>query len=187
MRKYFFLVIAASFILSESVGVANYTAEMVSTSSVPANLTIQTVETEVDDSERQIKCLALNIYFEAAIQSTAGKLAVALVTHNRVKSDRFPNTICEVVYDSKRDSRNNPIRNRCQFSWYCDGKPDKPYDGEQWKISQDLAYWFYYNKNRIPDITDGSTHYHGDYIKRPHWAHIYAKTVAIDDHIFYRE
>jgi spore germination cell wall hydrolase CwlJ-like protein len=187
MRKHFFLVIVALFILSESIGIANYTSDAVIIPSVSPNIVMKTADIEIDDTERQIKCLALNIYFEAAIQSTAGKLAVALVTHNRVKSDRFPNTICEVVYDSKRDSKNNPILNRCQFSWYCDGKTDIPYNGEQWKFSQELAHWFYHNKSRIPDITDGSTHYHGDYIKRPHWARVYAKTVSIDDHIFYRE
>ena len=48
---------------------------------------------------KQIECLALNIYFEAAVESTAGKLAVAQVTLNRVKSQQYPETICKVVYE----------------------------------------------------------------------------------------
>ena len=46
-------------------------------------------------SERE--CLADNIYFEARNQGFAGWVAVAQVTLNRVRDDRFPNTICEVV------------------------------------------------------------------------------------------
>ena len=73
----------------------------------------------------EVECLALNIYHEARNQPTAGKLAVAQVTLNRVKHDRFPNTICGVVYQGYY-LNNNPIKHKCQFSWWCDGKSDKP-------------------------------------------------------------
>ena len=43
--------------------------------------------------------MAKNIFFEAAIESTAGKLAVAHVTLNRVDSKHFPSSVCEVVYE----------------------------------------------------------------------------------------
>ena len=38
--------------------------------------------------------MAKNIFFEAAVESTAGKLAVAQVTLNRVNSDKFPTYKC---------------------------------------------------------------------------------------------
>ena len=78
-------------------------------------------------SDDQIECLAKNMYFEARGQGTAGVLAVSFVVLNRVNDHRFPNTICEVVYQAitrpswKNKNKRYPIKNRCQFSWYCDG------------------------------------------------------------------
>ena len=83
--------------------------------------------------EQEAVCLAKNMYYEARNQGLAGQLAVSLVVMNRVKDKRYPNTICEVVYQGpiskwwlKEKSKIVPIRNRCQFSWYCDGKSDDP-------------------------------------------------------------
>ena len=72
------------------------------------------------------KCLTENIYFEARGQGQAGWLAVAQVTLNRVEDRRFPNTVCEVVKQGLTYASGQPIRNKCQFSWYCDGKSDNP-------------------------------------------------------------
>jgi len=179
MRKIFFLVIVFIFSFLESVGTANIVVV-----EKPQKKKMQSFSVNEKD---EIHCLAKNIYFEAAVESTAGKLAVALVTYNRTISKNFPNTICDVVHDSRKDFHNNPILNRCQFSWYCDGKPDIPFNGPVWKETQKLAKWFYVNREKIPDITDGSTHYHTNYIKRPYWSKVYAKTVSIDKHIFYKE
>ena len=80
----------------------------------------------------QAKCLADNMYFEARNQGTAGIIAVSNVVLNRVKSEMYPNTICEVVRQGphreswRKNGVYHPVRHRCQFSWYCDGKPDKP-------------------------------------------------------------
>ena len=78
-------------------------------------------------------CLAKNMYFEARNQGLAGQLAVSLVVMNRVKDERFPNTICGVIEQGpiskwwlKEKGKIVPIRNRCQFSWFCDGKSDDP-------------------------------------------------------------
>lgn len=137
----------------------------------------------IDESE--FDCLAKNIYFEAAVESTAGKLAVALVTHNRVVSNKFPNTYCEVIQQGKKDSKGNFIRHKCAFSWMCDGKPDNPWKGIMWKESQRIAKIVYTDPSSIPDITDGSTHYHANYVD-PYWAKSHVRTVRIDRHIFYR-
>ena len=72
----------------------------------------------------ETECLAENIYFEARNQGFAGWVAVAQVTLNRVRDDRFPNTICEVVKQGLTYESGFPIRDKCQFSWYCDGKSD---------------------------------------------------------------
>ena len=138
-------------------------------------------------------CLATNIYWEARNQSFAGQIAVGLVTLNRVLDKRFPDTICEVVYQAKtRPSWKQPwidipIRDRCQFSWYCDGKTDDipPYDYEAIHNAFSVAQILLDERITIVDITKGATHYHANYVS-PDWAATKEKTVEIDDHIFYK-
>ena len=139
------------------------------------------------ERKKQISCLQKNVYFEAAVESTAGKLAVAHVTYNRVKNKYFPNSFCDVIYQGKHHASGHPKRDRCQFSWYCDGKHDVPYPGPTWKNTKELAKWFYDNKDNIKDITDGALYYHADYIDSPRWAYQKKKLMQIDTHIFYKK
>lgn len=125
----------------------------------------------------ELYCLAKNIYFESRNQPKIGKIAVAQVTLNRVKSDKFPNTVCEVVYQG------GERRNRCQFSWYCDGKKDEPTNGPAWDDSVYLALLVY--GDGFLDVTEGALWYHATYVS-PSWAEHYQKTVRINNHIFYR-
>ena len=144
-------------------------------------------------SVADVSCLAKNIYFEAGVESTAGKLAVANVTINRATHANFPNTICGVVregvhyYSLKRDEY-FPVRNRCQFSWYCDGLGDNPREGRTWESSQELAIKVlvnYYDKALI-DITDGAMYYHANWMETyPSWSKKKKVMTSIDRHIFY--
>jgi N-acetylmuramoyl-L-alanine amidase len=135
----------------------------------------------------ELECMSKNIYFEAALESTAGKLAVAQVTMNRVNSARYPNTVCKVVYQGRHYKSGLPVKNRCQFSWYCDGKLDvPPTSGSMWKDSQEVARYVLSTPD-LMDITDGATHYHADYISSPRWADPRRKTAQIDTHIFYNK
>ena len=82
-----------------------------------------------DADEAEVVCLAENIYHEARGEGIEGMLAVGHVTMNRVESSRFPDTVCGVVRQTKyikswRTGELVPARNRCQFSWYCDGRPE---------------------------------------------------------------
>ena len=143
----------------------------------------------IDDKE--VTCMAKNIFFEAAVESTAGKLAVAHVTLNRVDSKHFPSSVCEVVYEGPHYTGANgqlyPVRDRCQFSWYCDGKGDDPREGSRlWEDSQELAKYVLLRQEELPDITDGALHYHANYINSPKWAKKKKITTKIDTHIFYR-
>ena len=133
-----------------------------------------------------VMCMAKNIFFEAAVESTAGKLAVAQVTLNRVKSKNYPNTICDVVYEGRHHADGFPKRNQCQFSWYCDGRGDEPRESKLWTDSQDLAKYVILRQDDLIDITDGATHYHARYIDAPRWAGQKKITAKIDEHIFYR-
>ena len=135
---------------------------------------------------QEIECMSKNIYFEAAVESTAGKLAVAQVTLNRVRSQTFPNSVCSVVYEGRHDTNGFPKRDQCQFSWYCDGKHDTPNKGRMWEESKQIALYALSNIDMI-DITDGATHYHADYIPNPRWAIARHRTLQIDTHIFYNK
>ena len=142
--------------------------------------------------EQEATCLAKNMYYEARNQGLAGQLAVSLVVMNRVKDKRYPNTICEVVYQGpiskwwlKEKGKIVPIRNRCQFSWYCDGKSDDPKNKKKYKFFLDLSRDLVYGNMKVVDITEGATHYHADYVY-PDWRKTKTKTIEVADHIFYR-
>ena len=142
--------------------------------------------------EQEAVCLAKNMYYEARNQGLAGQLAVSLVVMNRVKDKRYPNTICEVVYQGpiskwwlKEKGKIVPIRNRCQFSWYCDGKSDDPKNKKKYKFFLDLSRDLVYGNMQVVDITEGATHYHADYVY-PDWRKTKTKTIEVADHIFYR-
>ena len=149
-----------------------------------------TASTAVEDN-RSSECLAMNMYHEARNQGTAGILAVSAVVLNRVNDHRFPDTICEVVEQGPtRASWQNPqvrypIKNRCQFSWFCDGKSDTPRNKKIYNRMYGLAGAILSNEISFLDITGGATHYHADYVS-PAWAKTKTKTVEIQDHIFYR-
>ena len=132
-------------------------------------------------------CMAQNIYFESANQSFAGRLAVANVVMNRVEDLQFPNSPCDVIYQAKTrinwKGNEVPIRNQCQFSWYCDGLSDEPADSATWIKSLYIADLVL--TGAYKDITEGSLWYHADYIY-PYWADELEYVTQIEDHIFYK-
>ena len=140
--------------------------------------------------ETAFVCLALNTYHEAKNQSLVGQVATAQVVMNRVADDRFPSTVCEVVKQGptrpswEDPEKEYPIRHRCQFSWYCDGKDDTPKNEKAWRKAQDVAFLVLYDKIKL-DVTEGATHYHATYVK-PAWAKTKQRTPRIEKHIFYR-
>ena len=84
-----------------------------------------------------------------------------------------------------KDYKFYPVKNRCQFSWYCDGKSDTPYNKKKYQELLDLSKAIMYNEISFVDITDGALFYHADYVT-PGWAKTKQKTVEVQDHIFYR-
>jgi spore germination cell wall hydrolase CwlJ-like protein len=134
-------------------------------------------------------CLALNIYYEARGSNFADQMAVADVVLNRVQDRRYPQTVCNVVYQGEhkpswKTGDPIPIRNRCQFSWYCDGKPDDPKDTDAWMSAQASAYKII-NYGEFRGLTEGATHYHAGYVS-PRWASSLQLVGKIGDHIYYR-
>jgi spore germination cell wall hydrolase CwlJ-like protein len=48
-------------------------------------------------SDKDVECLARNIFYEAGAEPLEGKVAVGMVTINRSNDDRYPQSICGVV------------------------------------------------------------------------------------------
>lgn len=142
-------------------------------------------------AQSEQKCLADNIYWEARNQQGKGMVAVAMVSRNRVNDNRYPHSYCEVVEQGptkpswKDENVFIPVRHRCQFSWFCDGKSDviPTADFEVYEFARTIAFKIYHG--HLPDITSGATHYHADYVM-PEWASSKTQTIVIDNHIFYR-
>lgn len=124
-------------------------------------------------------CLATAIYFESRSEPVEGQIAVGSVIMNRVEDERWPDTVCGVVKQG-RHWKGNPIRNQCQFSYYCDGLSDNPKNrqayGQAVLLSLPLVL------KMTPDPTRGSLFYHATYVQ-PQWAG--TPTVTIGDHKFY--
>ena len=125
-------------------------------------------------SQKDLHCLAKNIFHEAGVEDRAGKLAVAQVTLNRLRTKRWGETICEVVYA------------KAQFSWTLEKKKRwaQP-KGKLWEESVAVAEEFV-SGQRVKGI-EKSKFYHTDYIRQPYWAKNMIEVKQIGQHIFYRE
>ena len=127
---------------------------------------------------KQQRCLAEGIYFEARGEPELGQAAVAQVILNRVRAPAYPDTICEVVYQNKS------WRNRCQFSFACDGVPNLVLSSAAWRRAVDVAWKVTEGEVWLEDVGD-STNYHANYV-RPGWGEEMIEVDRIGAHIFYR-
>ena len=126
-------------------------------------------------------CLALNIYHEARNQTDEGQIAVAHVVFNRMRDRRFPDTACEVITQGGEDRLH-----KCQFSWYCDGKSDKPTDKAAWDRARQNAIIAIRMLRSGYDPTNGALWYHAEYVQ-PYWSVSYDVAMVEGTHIFYHE
>ena len=131
-----------------------------------------------------LSCLAEAVYFEARSESFVAQLAVANVVLERVQSERYPDNICDVVRQG-RTWKGKPIRNKCHFSYWCDGKPETIANVDAYVeavSASELAL-----QGVILMHTEGATHYHASYVS-PDWSSpkYMTKIVTIGNHIFYR-
>ena len=132
----------------------------------------------------EVHCMALNVYYETRSSNMADQYAVADVTLNRMYDTRYPNSVCKVVKQGHQHASGQMKRNACQFSWYCDGKADKPMPGDAWVNAQTVA-WNIMEDGMYRGLTEGATHYHADYVE-PRWAKSLQLVGRIGAHIFYR-
>lgn len=140
--------------------------------SEPSDITVQV-------RERQLVCLAKNIYYEAGNEPFEGKVAVAQVTMNRMRSGVFPDDVCKVIYQK------NIFYEKvlCQFSWFCDrAATARPIHKESYDESMTVAKKVLLEGFELPGLKS-ALYYHGDYIN-PNWKK--EKIAHIGRHIFYR-
>lgn len=128
-------------------------------------------------AQNETNCLAEAIYFEARGESLEGQAAVAEVVLNRVESKYWPNTVCGVVKQGAERSTG------CQFSYTCDGIPERINSQKAWSQAEQLAAFMMRGGPRR--ITGRATHYHADYVAPP-WARTMERTAVVGRHIFYR-
>ena len=129
-------------------------------------------------SDAEQTCLANGLYFEARGETLMGQAAVGQVILNRVRNPAYPNTICGVVYQNKS------WRNRCQFSFACDGHRDRINDQGAWARAKRVAEQVTKGEIWIAEV-GSATHYHAGYV-RPRWASAMERVDKIGHHIFYR-
>ena len=128
---------------------------------------------------KQLDCLAKNIYYEAGGEPFEGKVAVAQVTINRAESGQFPNAICKVVYQK------NIVYEKvlCQFSWYCENASAmKPKNAAMFKESEMVARQVLLENFRLPSLKH-ALYFHATHIN-PKWNR--EKVAQIGGHVFYK-
>ena len=124
----------------------------------------------------ELMCLALAVYFEARSEPLLGQAAVAQVALNRMESPRYPDTICDVV------TQGGVKRHRCQFSYWCDGKPEYVGDRRAWRRAKVVAKL---TQAGVLDAGVGNaTHYHATYVS-PYWRDEFTHIATIGLHEFY--
>ena len=128
--------------------------------------------------ERAERCLANAVYFEARSEPVRGQIAVAQVVMNRVFSGFYPNNVCGVVY------QNAHRKLACQFTFACDGIPDKIEEPDMWEQAKEIARDMLDGKLWLPEIGH-STHYHAFWV-HPSWVNEMRKLYKIGVHSFYR-
>ncbi len=122
--------------------------------------------------ERQ--CLAQAMYWEARGEGRRGMIAVGWTVLNRMRSPRFPATPCGVVHEGGE-------RPPCQFSYWCDGKSDRPRDLRSWQEALGIAAKLLRHPPRDP--THGALYFHGPGVRTPRHR---VRTAHIGRQVFYR-
>lgn len=120
-----------------------------------------------------LECAALNLYHESRSESDMANVMVMAVVLNRVNDSRYPDTICEVVFQPK------------QYSWTHDKLSDKVYNKEQYLRLYKLVEKVMLNKEFVLEMSEGVTHYHTTKI-HPFWADSLKYVTTLDKHKFYK-
>jgi len=170
--------------------IASFTAPAPRTQpSVTSDLLASYIETgyqptakRIEIANRERECLAQAIYHEARGETALGQRAVANIIVNRARSNKFPGSLCGVIYQNADKGRY-----RCQFTFACDGRDDAPGERRAWLRSLDLAREVYaeYAQGEDLGVLPCSALYYHTTAVRPSWANTFSQVAVVDSHIFY--
>jgi spore germination cell wall hydrolase CwlJ-like protein len=167
-------------------------------------------------NSKELNCLAKNIYYEAGNESIEGKVAVGVVTLNRVADGRFSNSVCGVVHQrtvfhhQRHTTVTHEIHTKkylvldqveqvtevkthvystavCQFSWSCRAVASPKIDDQRWEESLSVATQLL--QGGFDDLRakyDQALYFHAVTI-RPAWQNLKKRVAHIGGHIFYAE
>lgn len=132
----------------------------------------------------ELMCMAVAIYFEARGEPLIGQIAVGQVIVNRVHAPEYPDDVCSVVYEAEYYpwQPDVPVRNRCQFSFFCDGKSDVPSNMAAFDLAVRVSDAVL--GGRADDFVHGATHYHS-VGSSPYWADSKQRVASVSRHVFY--
>jgi spore germination cell wall hydrolase CwlJ-like protein len=172
-----------------------------------ANESTESVDTTQVVDPKELNCLARNIFFEARGEPYEGKVAVGIVTLNRVQDERWPNSVCDVV--NQKTTRTVPrdvivetksmfrtVRKLstievkttvCQFSWRCMHVKTPKSTDELWidalRIARNLLAGNYIYED-IQQKYHRAFYFHATYVK-PVWAKQKEYVGRVGGHHFY--
>jgi hypothetical protein len=126
---------------------------------------------QISITARERTCLIRNVFYEAGAEPHEGKIAVAQVTWNRLRSGAWGRDLCGVIHAPN------------QFSWTRDPvKRNRPLNGVQVDAVQSAVDEFL-SGMRVSKLKN-ATHFHATYVK-PRWAKKDARLKQIGGHVFY--
>lgn len=218
MKKF---LLSLALVVGSTVAVANEVAEVkaeVTFRDTVITQTTQFVERTVNLiatpflSDKDIECMARNIFYEAGSEPTEGKIAVGVVTLNRTQDGRFGRSVCDVVkartvvVKNKEIKRTEVVRTGffgsahevekkevvakevpvCQFSWTCGGYARKPKsDDDRWVESQEIAQRLAAGEYQEERAKYGSALFFHNTGVRPLWAKTKQLVTRTGHHFFY--
>jgi spore germination cell wall hydrolase CwlJ-like protein len=163
-------------------------------------------------SDKDVECLARNIFFESGGEPTEGKIAVGIVTMNRAQDPRFGKSVCEVVKARTVIAKTREVKKTemvkvgyfgppekmtttqliteqvpvCQFSWTCQGyaRQPKPTD-ERWVESRAIAEGIARGEYEEYRAKYGTALFFHSTGVRPLWAKTKRMITKTGHHLFY--
>ena len=147
-----------------------------------AHIRFEPTDKKIAHANDERLCLTKAIYHEARGESDSGQWAVANVIINRAMSKRFPTTMCGVIYQNA-----NQGRNRCQFSFACDGQPDRASERNAWVKANRIAAAAFseFQRGQRPGVLPGSAMFYHTRAVSPDWSNTYKRVAQIGAHVFY--
>ena len=164
------LILALVFLASVSTSMASTTLPTFK------ELSELTTTSQKNSSKSDLYWMAMNIYHEAGNQPLIGKIAVGIVTLNRLNDKRYPKNIRDVVTEPQ------------QFSWYNTRRANTPpTSNARWRESYEVAKLLLTKAigSDIIKLLEGATHFHATSVK-PDWVNKVHRVAQIEGHVFYR-